>query len=209
MYADTEWAAAHGGPRNDDYISSIQEFPRYYDQAGSVLEGAGVPLGPTRGPNGHFYAATALAEGNSNLTAFDADGNIIWQSAPWQTGADFDPGGVISAPVVDEDGIIYHSDANQMWAFYPDGKVKWVTGLPDPINGYSTIFDELNLPVKPNSITSAFLTMPIDDDELTAYVGGITIYGDILIFDRKDGRIVAGPVNMPGDFEPRLLEPAQ
>lgn len=138
------------------------------------------------------------------MTAFDASGKIIWQTPPCQSDDDFDAGGVIAAPIVDNSGDIYISDANQMWAFHPDGRVKWVTELPDPVKGYSDIFDELNLPVKPNTIGNAFFTLPVKGDESTAYVGGITIYGDVLIFDRQAGTIVAGPVNMPGDFEPHL-----
>ncbi|WP_062268497.1 PQQ-binding-like beta-propeller repeat protein [Endozoicomonas arenosclerae] len=208
VYADTEWATAHGGPRNDDYIAAIKELPRYYEQSAEVLEGAAVLLGPTRGPNGHFYATTGMDKGHSNMTAFDGEGNIIWQTTPWQTASDFDPGGVIAAPAVDKNGGIYISDANQMWAFTPEGDVKWVTELPEPTVGHSEVFDELNLGVKPNSITNPFFTMPVNGDESTAHVGGITIYGDVLIFDRETGELVAGPVNMPGEFTTKLLTPA-
>ncbi|WP_153301664.1 PQQ-binding-like beta-propeller repeat protein [Endozoicomonas arenosclerae] len=208
VYADTEWATAHGGPRNDDYISSIQELPRYYEQSAEVLEGAAVLLGPTRGPNGDFYASTALGKGHSNLTAFDGEGNIKWQTPPWQGADDFDPGGVIAAPAVDKDGNVYISDANQMWSFDEDGEVRWVTPLPKPTVDVEGVFDELNLGMEANSITNPFFTMPVNGDESTAYVGGITMFGDVMIFDRKTGEIVAGPVNMPGEFETHVLSPA-
>lgn len=212
VYADTEWATAHGGPRNDDYIPSIQELPRYYDEKNpiEVLRGSAVLLGPTRGPNGDFYVTTARETGVSNFTAFSADGEIKWQTPPWQSANDFDPGGVIAAPAVDNNGDIYISDATQMWAFHPDGSVKWITELPPPTVGHSDEFKELNLEddILPNTITNPFFTMPVDGDESTAYVGGVTIYGDVIIFDRETGQIQNELVNMPGDFVTDVLEPA-
>ncbi|MGI9281012.1 MAG: hypothetical protein ACR2PX_15510 [Endozoicomonas sp.] len=208
VYADTEWATAHGGPRNDDYIPSIKELPRYYEQSAEVLEGAAVLLGPTRGPNGDFYATTALDKGHSNLTAFDGEGNIKWQTPPWQGADDFDPGGVIAAPAVDKDGNIYISDANQMWSFSPEGEVRWVTPLPKPTVDVEGVFDELSLGMEANSITNPFFTMPVNGDDSTAYVGGITMFGDVMIFDRESGELVAGPVNMPGEFDTHVLSPA-
>jgi hypothetical protein len=209
VYANTEWATAHGGPRNNDYIPSIKELPRYYGHGIEVLKGASVPLGPTRGPNGDFYATTALEEGNSNFTAFDGQGNIKWQAAPWQGKNDFDPGGVIAAPAVDKDGNIFISDANQMWSFSPEGEVRWVTKLPEPTVGYHKELNKLVEGVKPNSITNPFFTMPTEEgDNSTAYVGGITIYGDVLIFDRETGELMNEPVNMPGEFETHVVNPA-
>ncbi|WP_062268498.1 PQQ-binding-like beta-propeller repeat protein [Endozoicomonas arenosclerae] len=206
VYADTEWPTAHGGSRNDDHIGSVKELPRSYEQSFEVLEGAGVLMGPSKGIDpktgeAFFVVATALDKGNSNLTAFNKKGEILWSSEPWEDKNDFDTCGVIASPIIDSEGDIYVSDCNQMWSYHADGSVKWVQEIPEPVEGYDPVFDDLNLPVKPNVIGNAFFTKPKAGDESTAYVGGITIWGDVTIFDRETGKILDSQKNLPGDFE--------
>ncbi len=87
-------------------------------------------MGATLSTNGLVYVATGKGPGTSALTALNATGHIVWQSAPYQQPNDLDSGAILSAPAIDEAGDLYLTDSNQFWAFHGDGRIKWVQQQP-------------------------------------------------------------------------------
>lgn len=157
------------------------------------LPGASTLTIPTVSPDGkRLYVTTGLAKGSSNLHAFSIEGELLWQAAPWQDVNDsVDACAILSSPVIDTQGDIYINDCNQMWAFKPDGQVKWVVALPAVQPGdWIAAGDH---PV--NAVTTAAFTAQ-------GHLLGVTNFGDIVIFDRADGAILNKPYRLPGVIPP-------
>ena len=87
---------------------------------------------------------------------------------------DLDSLAVISAPVVDREGTIFIGDSNQFWAFEPDGEVKWKTDLPPASGG----------------LVSAIFTQE-------GFVGGITMHGYAVFYNRSDGTLALPVFRLP------------
>ncbi len=213
-YAATEWPSVHGGPANNDYVAVKHgvEFKKDWQ----ALLGMATIVAPTTGPEGNIYQTTGNPPGGANLFALDRQGNILWQTPPWHGKQDFDSCAVLNGPIVDSDGDIYVADCNQFWAFRPDGEVKWVVDLPAPAPGtvYQDVDEELEIfnPDKPaekiivkrlteiRTFVTAFFTAD-------GAVGGITVFGDVLIVDRQTGALLAKPFRLPGASPPPTQPP--
>lgn len=148
---------------------------------------------PTVSPDGNsLYVTTGLAAGERNLHAFTIDGELLWQAAPWQnTNDSVDACAILSSPVIDDQGDIYINDCNQMWAFKPDGQLKWVVALPPVQPGDWVAAGDH--PV--NAVTTAAFTAAGD-------LLGVTNFGDIVIFDRSTGAVLNKPYRLPGLIPP-------
>ena len=197
-YADTTWPTIHAGPRNDDYVPI--EVAMEFRQKWTALDGSSVLTAAVVGPEGNLYVTTGQGTGTSNLHAFDGDGTLLWESEPWMDAAGLDYCAILSAPIVDVDGHVYISDCNQLWSFKSDGTQRWVIDLPDPPE--DSPWNDLDSP--PNSFATAFFT-------LDGSVGGITLFGDVVIVSREDGSARATVANLPGgpgpDFGDRPVPP--
>jgi outer membrane protein assembly factor BamB len=213
-YSDSEWPTVHGGPANNDYVPIRHgvEFHKEWE----ALVGMASITAPTTGSEGNLYQTSGNPPGKSNLFALDRRGNILWQTPPWQNRDDFDSCAVFSAPIVDTQGDLYVSDCNQFWAFRPDGQVKWVVNLPAPAEGapFQNIDEELEIidpdnpeqkiTVKRRTEVRNFVTAFFTAD---GSVGGVTVFGDVLIVDRDTGATVAEPYRLPGAPPPPTQAP--
>jgi len=81
-----------------------------------------------------------------------------------------------SSPVIDERGTIYVTDRDQIWAVNPDGTTRWKNLIPAP---FATA-----LLIGSNS------------------VGGVTLLGYAILYNRDTGLLNAIPVKLPGDPPP-------
>ena len=196
VYSPGGWATLHRGPANRKWVPDV--FLAKADLRGlriwTVLEGASVLTAPTMSPDGRtLYVTTGRARGHANLHAFDLDGTPVWASSPWQ-GPDrgVDPCAVLSSVIVDREGDLYIGDCNQLHAFRPDGRTKWVVPLPKRRSGDWKASD--SLPV--NALTTAIFTR-------AGHVLGVTNFGDVLVVDRETGRSLAEPLRLPGRVPPK------
>lgn len=192
-YADTEWPSTHGGPSNDDYVPT--DLPLAFQEKWTALDGASTLAAPTIGPEGNIYQTTGLGTGESNLHAFDADGNLLWKTEAWNDPSGFDSCAILQGAIVDTDGDLYVSDCNQFWAFRSDGSVKWVIDLPLPPEG--ALFQDADAaPV--NSFITGFFTRD-------GSVGGVTAFGQIVIVDRETGEDRYPVTELPGGVDPDAI----
>jgi hypothetical protein len=164
-YADTEWRSMHAGPTNAKFVPI--DIGSSFQLAWTALEGEATPVAPAIGPEGNIYQTTGLGPGNSNLTALDQEGNILWQTKAWVDASDFDSGAIIQTPIIDDDGYLYVADCNQFWAFHSDGTVKWVSDLPEAPSG--TPFQD-GIPRNP-PVTAFFMN--------DGAVGAATFFGQV------------------------------
>jgi outer membrane protein assembly factor BamB len=141
---------------------------------------------PSSGTDGEYFVTTGLAAGESNLHAFDRDGEVLWESEAWSGTTGVDPCALLNTPVVDVDGDLYVSDCDQVWAFHPDGEVKWTADLPDPPAGNAYADN----PLHPNTFITAAL---LPGGELA----GVTIFGQVVVLDRESGEPTAEPFELP------------
>lgn len=193
-YADTEWPSVHAGPSNDDYVPI--NLALAFQEKWTALEGASTLAAPTIGPEGNIYQTTGLSMGNSNLHAFDANGNLLWETEAWDDASGFDSCAILQGTVIDTDGDLYLSDCNQFWAFHSDGSVKWTIDLPLPPEG-AAFQDADAAPV--NSFITAFFTRD-------GSVGGVTVFGSIVIVDRETGEPRYPITELPGSADPSAVE---
>ena len=213
-YAASEWPSVHGGPANNDYVPIVHgvEFAKEWQ----ALLGMATVVAPTTGPQGTIYQTTGNPPGESNLFALDRQGNILWQTPPWHGRDDFDSCAALNGAIVDSEGDLYVADCNQFWAFKPDGRVKWVIDLPEPAPGaaYQDVDEEIDIfdPENPSEkITVKRLTEI--RTFVTAFftadgsVGGITVFGDVVIVDRDTGASVARAFRLPGAPPPPTRPP--
>ena len=187
FYAQTSWASTHRDSSNSDFVPFVAPDldPNVDQTRWTALDGAVTLLAPAIGPEGNRYVTTGRGPGTSHLHAFDADGNLLWESAPQQSLADLDSGAVGSSPLVDKDGHVYVSDADQFWSFRSDGRVRWVAPLPPP-----------NDPLVPGApFISAILTNE-------GYVGGITSDGKVILFRRQNGKLALPIFELPQGVPP-------
>lgn len=173
FYALTGWPTVHRDGRNSDFAPFVTSTARVVDW--EALDGAAVLLAPSIGPDGTLYVTTGQGMGTSHLHAFSPNGELLWESPPQDSLEDLDSGAVGSAPVIDEAGDVYVADANQFWAFNPDGTKKWVADLPGEQSG----------------MASAIITKQ-------GHVGGITLNGQVVLFNRTDGSLAVPVLDLPG-----------
>lgn len=186
-YSSGGWPTLHqdaGNRRSVDVAVLSREYTAW-----RALDGASVLTAPTTSPDGrHVYVTTGLPAGSSNLHAYSIEGVLLWQSAPWNGPLDgVDPCAILSSPVVDDRGDIYINDCNQVFAFTPDGSVKWVTALP-PLQPGDWVAAGAH-PV--NALTTAAFTPE-------GYLLGVTNFGDVVVLDRATGEFVNQPYRLSG-----------
>jgi outer membrane protein assembly factor BamB len=174
-YANTAWATVHRDSRNSDYTPFfVSANLRVKWEA---LDGAAIAIGPTIGPEGNIYITTGQGTGKSHFHVFNREGKVLWESAPQQTLDDLDYAAFMNAAAVDINGDVYVGDLNQLWAFHPDGTVKWVASVS--AQG-----------------ATGYIVTPIFSKE--GHVGGITTDGKVIFFNRQSG-VLAWPVlDLPG-----------
>ncbi len=191
FYSAGGWATLHRTPENDRAVPiSIGDVQ--YD-TWTALEGATVLVAPTTSPDGQtLYIATGRSAGNSNLHAYSLGGEHLWSAEPWRSSEEgVDPCAVLSSAIVDAHGDLYLGDCNQLWAFRPDGEVKWVTPFPAPQEGdWKAAGDH---PV--NAFTTAIFTRE-------GHVAGVTNFGDVVVFGRESGEVLNAPFRLPGAIPP-------
>jgi outer membrane protein assembly factor BamB len=185
-YADTAWRTIHATSRNNDYVPT--SMAQRYANKWRVLDGLATVMGPSIGPEGNLYITTPSPKGTSALYALDSDGNILWQSDPWNGPTGLDSCAGYQTPIIDDQGDVYLSDCNQLWSFSSDGTLRWAIDLPAPPEGAAW----QNLDASP---VNSFITAMFTND---GSVGGITIWGDIVLVSRTDGAKVADVIKMPG-----------
>lgn len=191
VYSPGGWATLHRDPGNRKLVRKADLAGEY--RVWTALPGSAVLTAPTMSPDGQtLYVTTGRASGNSNLHAFDLDGDLLWQSEPWQDPSQgVDPCAILSSAIVDNQGDLYIGDCNQLFAFRGNGDVKWVVPLP-PIQAGDWKASDV-LPV--NALTTAIFTRE-------GHVLGVTNFGDVVVVDRETGRSLAEPMRLPGRLPP-------
>jgi outer membrane protein assembly factor BamB len=177
FYGQVPWASVHRDSRNSDFIPLVT-LPNLRT-SWSVLDGAALINPGVIDANGHHFMTTGRGHGFSHLHAFDQDGKLLWETAPQQDLNDFDALAGFNAPVLDAEGDLYVGDGNQFWAFHPDGRLKWVTDLPEP--GEPFVYQIISR---------------------QGYVGGITVGGGVLFYERDDGRLAVPAFKLPTGVAP-------
>lgn len=172
-YAQTSWPGLHRDARNSDFVPFA--VSRFSQVKWTALDGASLLAAPTIGPEGQLYVTTGRGPGTSHLHAYDAAGHLLWESAPQEGPDDLDAVAVAGVPVIDAFGDLYLSDADQMWAFHPDGTLKWVSPLPE---GSGPLFS------------------PIINGR--GHVGGAGANGMVVFYHRDSGQLALPVLDLPG-----------
>jgi outer membrane protein assembly factor BamB len=178
-YAQSAWPTGHRDSGNTDYVPLVMS--RENRIARRLLEGHPIFWPPIAGPEGHLYVTSGKGPGHSNLHAFDGDGELLWRAPPQQSTRDLDSYAIINAPVVDAGGSVYVGDIDQLWAFHPDGKLKWVSDL------------------KQLDVDHGFMTVVISRQ---GYVGGISSNGKVIFFEPEGGQLALPVLDLPGGNGP-------
>jgi outer membrane protein assembly factor BamB len=191
VYSPGGWATLHRGPANRKLVTGVRLGQ--YDRTWTALEGASVLTAPTTSPDGRvLYATTGRARGSANLHAFSIEGETLWQAEGWTSPeSGVDPCAILSSPIVDDAGVVYIGDCNQLFAYRPDGTIAWVAALPEPQAGDWQPSETLPI----NALTTALFTKEGD-------VFGVTNFGDVVLFDRKTGQPRLPPTRLPGRLPP-------
>jgi outer membrane protein assembly factor BamB len=194
-YADTGWVTLHGDPgnRKDQLgVTPAADYNRW-----TALHGAAVLAAPTILPNGNIVVTTGLAAGSSNLHVLDSQGNIVWESTPWNGQEGVDSGAVLNSAIIDRKGNIYISDGDQLWSFTQDGAVRWVTALPPgpAENPFAPGSREIN----------PFITATLTND---GSVFGVTTFGQVVVVNSQTGELAAPIYQIPGPLAPPASQPA-
>ena len=191
VYSPGGWATLHRGPENRKLVEGVELASEY--RSWLVLEGAATLTAPSMSPDGEsLYFTTGRAVGAHNLHAYSVQGELLWQAEAWTNPTQgVDPCAILSSPIVDREGDIYIGDCNQLFAYYANGKLKWVVPLP-PLQEGDWRASEI-LPV--NALTTAIFTSQGD-------VFGVTNFGDVVLFDRATGRSKIRPTRLPGLVPP-------
>jgi outer membrane protein assembly factor BamB len=161
--AAAPWPTHHRDFRNSDYTP----FPAAteLEVAWTALNGYAIITAPVIGRDGTVYISTGR-ENTGNLHAFSRYGRHRW------THPGVDSKAITSSPIIDERGVLYITDKDQLWAINPDGSTRWNQPVPAPF-------------------ATAFF---ID----TKSIGGITLQGDVLLFNRDTGNPNEPSIQLPG-----------
>ncbi len=181
-FADTTWPTIHADARNSNsmrYVAPALTAVRW-----NALASAAVGSGPVIDEAGYLWVTTGRGPGYSSLHRLDRHGNVVWESAPYQTADDLDSMAIMGSPRIDERGDVYVTDGNQLWVFTPDSSnpadvtLKWVISLPPSTwNGgaqYAVFF-------------------------LNDLVGVFTLPGSVMLFHKEDGTPAAPALEIPGE----------
>lgn len=177
QYQSAPWVSVHRDSSNSDHapFATAANLKVLW----SALDGAALINPGSINDKGVHFVASGRGEGFANLHAIDTDGKIIWETPVQRGPDDFDALAGFNAPVIDRAGDLYIGDSNQIWAFHPDGTVKWITPLP-PGSG-------------------PFVYQVISRQ---GYVGGITAEGWVLFFNPSSGEAATKPFKLPTGVAP-------
>ncbi len=182
-YADSAWPAIHADSRNSNsmpYAAPVTTVTRW-----STLTSASVASGPVIDEAGYLWVTTGQGPGTSCLHRLDKDGNTVWESPPYWNDDDLDSMALMGSPRIDDEGTVYVTDGDQLWAFHPDPsnprrvQLKWVTSLPPstwPGGAQYAVF---------------FL------DDL---VGIFALPGTVVLYDRDFGTPATPLLELPGEL---------
>lgn len=191
FYSPGGWPTLHQGPDNRRAVD-VEVLEKRY-RVWHALAGASVLTAPVTSPDGRqLYVTTGLAAGASNLHSFSIDGELLWQAAPWRSADEgVDACAILSSPIVDTDGDVYINDCNQLFAFRPDGSIKWILPLPAP--------REDDWAAAGDHPVNAFTTAAFSAD---GHIVGVTNFGDVLVVDRDSGNVLNEPYRLPAVLSP-------
>jgi len=167
------WAGLHRDAGNTDYFPLASPRTLRYER--HSLPGPAVLTAAVVAKDGRVYVATGLEEGTPNLYAYNADGSLVWSRAGPDHGA------ALSSPLIDEARDVYLGDIDQVWAWHPNGALKWVVTIPAPV---------LSL-------------VPLGGTKMV----GVSINGDVLALDSTDGHMLAATLGLTGIPPPRSPVP--
>ncbi|MHA6739718.1 outer membrane protein assembly factor BamB family protein [Rhodococcus erythropolis] len=189
-YAETGWVTNHGDPGNRKLqpgVTPAAEYARW-----TALEGAATLTTPTLLPNGNIAVTTGKAEGNANLHILDRFGDTVWTSPAWNGKVGVDSAAIMSSPIIDIDGNIYITDADQFWSYTSDGDLRWVLDLPaaPTPNPFAAGSRAIN----------PFITAVFTKD---GAVLGTTTFGQVVVADRATGELRAPILQLPGQLAKR------
>jgi outer membrane protein assembly factor BamB len=177
FYGQAPWASVHRDSRNSDFSPLVTTTK--LRTSWSVLDGAALINPGVIDSNGNHYVTSGRGPSFSHLHAIDANGNLLWESPKQSDAYDLDALAGFNSPVIDPAGDIYIGDGNQFWAFHADGKLKWVSPLPDSGN--------------------PFVYQIISKQ---GYVGGITVDGKVLFYNRHNGKLALPIFRLPKGVSP-------
>jgi outer membrane protein assembly factor BamB len=179
QYFESLWPAGHRDSGNTDFVPA--ELGTSFALKKHFLHGHPIFFPPTIGVDGVSYVVTGAPPGQSHLFAISPDGDVLWSAKPQETLADLDSFAIMNAPTIDAEGDLYVGDRDQLWAFKPDGRVKWVVDL------------------KPYGVEWGFMTVMLSRQR---YVGGVTTNGKVIFFWSHDGKLAMPPLDLPGGAGP-------
>ena len=184
-YATSTWATLHGDSSNSDSVPLVTSTDLEYQWR--VLPSAGIVVAPVVAHDGTLFVTTGRGAGTSHLHAISPSGALVWQSAPQETAADLDSGAVLSAPILGDDGGVYVGDSNQFFAFDAvwrgdrnAAEPRWVAELAE------------------HGAEGPFATGILVGER----VGGITVHGQVILFERATGELAAPVFELPGGASP-------
>ncbi|NKR75025.1 PQQ-binding-like beta-propeller repeat protein [Rhodococcus hoagii] len=180
----------HGDPGNRRQqlgVTPAAEYTRW-----TALEGASVLTAPTLLPNGNIAVTTGKAEGNANLHVLDRSGQTVWTSPGWSGKDGVDSAAIMSSPIIDVDGNIYITDADQFWSYTSDGELRWVADLPAAPTPNPFAADSRAI--------NPFITAAFTKD---GAVLGTTVFGQVVVLDRENGQLRAPILQLPGTLAKR------
>ena len=163
---DSLWPAGHRDSANSDFVP--MELGHSFALKKHFLQGHPIFWPPTIGLEGTSYVVTGAPPGNSHLHAISPDGEVLWSAAPQESLDDLDSFAIMNAPTIDAEGDLYVGDRDQLWAFKPNGDVKWVVDL------------------KQYGVDWGFMTVMLSRQR---YIGGVTTNGKGLFFWAHSGEL--------------------
>ncbi len=179
QYQQSLWPAGHRDSANTDFVP--MELPWAFEIDKHILKGHPIFWAPTIGHDGSLYVTTGSPAGQSHLFAISPEGETLWSAKPQEGPQDLDAFAIMNAPTVDLAGDLYLGDRNQLWAFKPDGSVKWVVDLAE------------------YGVDWGFMTVVISRQN---YVGGVTTDGKVLFFWSHNGELATPVLELPGGAGP-------
>jgi outer membrane protein assembly factor BamB len=175
QYFDSLWPAGHRDSANTDFVPI--ELGSAFRLKKHVLHGHPIFWPPTVGHDGTAYVVTGAPAGKSHLFAISPEGEVLWSARPQESLDDLDSFAIMNAPTIDAEGDLYVGDRNQLWAFKPNGEVKWVVDLAQ------------------YGVDWGFMTVVLSRQR---YVGGVTTDGQVLFFWSHSGELAMPPLELPG-----------
>ena len=179
QYFDSLWPAGHRDSSNTDFVP--MELGTSFVLKKHFLHGQPIFWPPTIGLDGTSYVVTGSPPGNSHLYAISPEGEVLWSAKPQESLEDLDSFAIMNAPTIDAEGDLYVGDRDQLWAFKPNGDVKWVVDL------------------KQYDVDWGLMTVVLSRQR---YVGGVTTNGKVLFFWSHNGELAMPPLDLPGGAGP-------